>query len=92
MSAEVSSASPARVASATRPFDPIDYAFYALNVLAWSASWFAISLQVGVVSPEVNLVWRFSIATVLMFAWVLVARRPLAFPLPIIYALPRSAY
>ena len=82
MSAEVSSARPAaQSAQATRPFEPLDYGLYALTVLAWSASWFAISLQVGVVSPEVNLVWRFSIATVLMFAWVLLSRRRLAFPL-----------
>ena len=81
MSAEISAAVPPAAASAARPFEPLDYGLYALTVLAWSASWFAISLQVGVVSPEVNLVWRFSIATVLMFAWVLLSRRPLAFPL-----------
>jgi drug/metabolite transporter (DMT)-like permease len=81
MSAETSSAAPPATASATRPFEPIDYGLYALTVMAWSASWFAISLQVGVVSPEVNLIWRFSIATVLMFAWVLLSRRRLAFPL-----------
>jgi drug/metabolite transporter (DMT)-like permease len=82
MSAEVSPARPAAQSTqAARPFEPVDYGLYALTVLAWSASWFAISLQVGVVSPEVNLIWRFSIATVLMFAWVLLSRRRLAFPL-----------
>ncbi|BCH26619.1 DMT family transporter [Mesorhizobium sp. L-8-3] len=64
-----------------KPFEPIDYGLYALTVVAWSASWFAISLQVGTVSNEVNLVWRFAIATVLMFCWVLLSRRPLRFPI-----------
>jgi drug/metabolite transporter (DMT)-like permease len=61
------------------PFEPIDYGLYALTVLAWSASWFAIALQVGTVPNEVNLVWRFAIATVLMFGWVVISRRRLAF-------------
>lgn len=64
-----------------KPFEPIDYGLYALTVVAWSASWFAISLQVGTVSNEVNLVWRFVIATVLMFCWVFLSRRPWRFPL-----------
>lgn len=64
----------------SRAFEPLDYGLYVLTVLAWSASWFAISLQVGVVSPQVNLVWRFLIATVLMFVWVVASGRRLAFP------------
>src|ERR1700682_6041986 len=81
MSAQTASANRPATASTARPFEPVDYGLYALTVLAWSASWFAISLQVGIVSPEVNLVWRFSIATVPMFAWVLLSRRTLGFPL-----------
>ena len=59
MTAESSTQSALKPASGTRAFEPLDYGLYALTVLSWSASWFAISLQVGVVSPEVNLVWRF---------------------------------
>jgi drug/metabolite transporter (DMT)-like permease len=70
-----------RPALADRSFEPIDYGLYALTVFAWSVSWFGIALQVGVVSPEVNLVWRFIIATALMFGWVLISRRRLVFPL-----------
>lgn len=62
-----------------RPFEPLDYGLYALTVFAWSVSWFGIALQVGVVSPEVNLVWRFTMATALMFGWVFLSRRRLAF-------------
>lgn len=78
---------PRRVAAAPassradKSFEPIDYGLYALTVVAWSASWFAISLQVGTVSNEVNLVWRFAIATVLMFCWMVLSRRPLRFPI-----------
>jgi len=81
MTAETSTESARKPRSEARAFEPLDYGLYALTVLSWSASWFAISLQVGVVSPEVNLVWRFSIATLLMFAWVAVSGRRLGFPL-----------
>src|SRR3954470_11232778 len=81
MTAETSTESARKPRSEARVFEPLDYGLYTLTILSWSASWFAISLQVGVVSPEVNLVWRFSIATVLMFAWVVVSGRRLAFPL-----------
>lgn len=67
--------------SAGKSFEPIDYGLYALTVVAWSASWFAISLQVGTVPNEVNIVWRFAIATALMFAWVAFSRRQWRFPL-----------
>jgi drug/metabolite transporter (DMT)-like permease len=75
----------AAVAPAQAPrnhaFEPRDYGLYVLTVIAWSLSWFAIRLQVGTVPNEVNLVWRFGIATVLMFAWVIVSRRRIRFPL-----------
>ncbi|MDW6025144.1 DMT family transporter [Mesorhizobium sp. BAC0120] len=80
MSAEAATAIPSK-AMTSRPFEPLDYGLYALTVLSWSASWFAIKLQVDVVSPEVNIVWRFAIASILMFAWVLVSGRRLTFPL-----------
>jgi drug/metabolite transporter (DMT)-like permease len=76
-------ASPAAapVSPADRPFDATDYGLYGLTVLAWSLSWYAIALQVGTVSNEVNMVWRFSIATILMFAWVAFSGRRFRFPL-----------
>lgn len=58
---------------ADRAFEPLDYGLYALTVIAWSASWFAIAMQVGTVPNEVSLVWRFAIATVLMFGWLVVS-------------------
>lgn len=72
-----------RAASAReRPFEPTDYGLYGLTVLAWSVSWYAISLQSGSgVADEVSIVWRFLIAAVFMFAWAAASRRRLAFPL-----------
>lgn len=52
-----------------RPFEIWDYGLFALSVIAWSAAWFAIELQVGKVSNEVNVAWRFGIATLIMFVW-----------------------
>lgn len=42
---------------------------YALTVLIWGSTWFAIELQLGVVAPEVSLVYRYGAASVLLFAW-----------------------
>ncbi|OJU48698.1 MAG: transporter [Mesorhizobium sp. 61-13] len=64
-----------------RSFEPRDYGLYVLTVIAWSVSWFAIRLQVGTVPNEVNLVWRFAIATALMIAWVVFSGRRIHFPL-----------
>jgi drug/metabolite transporter (DMT)-like permease len=64
-----------------RPFDPTDYGLYGLTIMAWSLSWYAIVLQVGTVANEVNLVWRFAIATLLMFIWVVWSGRRLRFSL-----------
>jgi drug/metabolite transporter (DMT)-like permease len=70
-----------RPAANSRAFEPRDYGLYVLTVIAWSVSWFAIRLQVGTVPNEVNLVWRFGIATTLMICWVVVSGRQVRFPL-----------
>ncbi len=62
-----------------RPFEALDYGLYAVTVVAWSLSWFAIEFQVGRVANEVTIVWRFAIATVLMFGWVALKRGQLRF-------------
>lgn len=76
-----SSAAASRRATGDHAFEPRDYGLYVLTVIAWSLSWFAIRLQVGIVPNEVNLVWRFAIATVLMFVWVIASGRRIRFPL-----------
>ena len=52
---------------------------YILTVLIWGSTWLAIEYQLGVVAPEVSLVYRFSIAAVLMWAFCIVRRLPMHF-------------
>ncbi len=63
-----------------KPFEPLDYGLYVLTMVGWSASWFAIALQVGTVPNEVNIVWRFAIAAAIMLAWMIGSGRRWRFP------------
>ena len=45
-----------------------DYLLYAGLLWGWSTSWYAIRHQLGVVSPEVSVFWRFLLTAPLMFA------------------------
>lgn len=42
---------------------------YITAVLIWGSTFFAIEFQLGVVEPEVSIVYRYGIAAVLLFAW-----------------------
>ena len=42
---------------------------YFIVLLAWGSSWFAISFQLGDVAPQVSIVWRFLLASLLLFIW-----------------------
>ena len=65
---------------AQQPFAPLDYALYAITVVAWSLSWYALAVQTrGEVSIEMSLVYRFLIAAAIMFAWAALAGHPLRF-------------
>ncbi|HEY5643180.1 MAG TPA: EamA family transporter [Woeseiaceae bacterium] len=44
---------------------------YALTVLIWGSTWYAIEFQLGAVAPEVSLVYRYAAAAALLFAWCL---------------------
>src|SRR5690606_39515715 len=46
-----------------------DFVLAALLLFAWSTSWIGVRLQLGVVAPEVSILWRFLIAGAFMFAW-----------------------
>lgn len=54
---------------------------YVVTVLVWGSTWFAIEFQLGTVAPEVSVVYRYVIASALLFAWCVARRRPLGFPL-----------
>ncbi|MBS7736362.1 EamA family transporter [Chelatococcus composti] len=56
-------------------------ALYALLVFCWGTSWYAMKLQVGVVAPEVSIVWRFLLAAPVMMAWAAARGMRLRYPL-----------
>lgn len=57
---------------------PFDFAAIAICALAWGTTWFAITLQFGVVDPIVSIVYRFGLSAALIFGWCLVRREPIA--------------
>ena len=58
-----------------------DLALYAMVVFAWGTSWIGLKLQLGVVAPEVSVLWRYLIAAAIMLAWACIAGSRLAYPL-----------
>ena len=54
---------------------------YALTVLIWGSTFFAIEFQLGEVAPEVSLVYRYTAAALLLFVWCWFRRLPLRFSL-----------
>jgi drug/metabolite transporter (DMT)-like permease len=50
---------------------------YALVVLIWGSTWLAITFQLGEVPIAWSLVYRFGLASLVLFAWALVTRVPL---------------
>jgi len=59
----------------------LDLALFATVVLVWGTSWLPLRLQLGIVAPEVSGVWRFAIASAVMFGWLLLAGHPIRFGL-----------
>ena len=57
----------------------MDIFLYAVTVIFWGTSWLAIKFQLGVVAPEVSVVYRFAISAVLMLILCAAARRPMRF-------------
>jgi drug/metabolite transporter (DMT)-like permease len=54
---------------------------YAITVLVWGSTWLAIEFQLGVVAPEVSIVYRYAGASLLLFAWSRIRGLRLAFGL-----------
>jgi drug/metabolite transporter (DMT)-like permease len=56
-------------------------ALFLTATLIWGSTWLAIKYQLGVVAPEVSVVYRFAAAGALLFAFCLATGRALRFPL-----------
>jgi drug/metabolite transporter (DMT)-like permease len=52
---------------------------FAACVAIWSTTWIAITFQLGTVAPEVSVLYRFVLASALLFAWCRARGMPLAF-------------
>lgn len=48
---------------------------YGVTVLIWGTTWLAIKWQLGVVPPPVSIAYRFGLASIVLFAILLVMRR-----------------
>jgi drug/metabolite transporter (DMT)-like permease len=51
---------------------------YAIVVLIWGTTWYAIKFQLGIVAPEISLVYRFGLAAVCVFVFARMTDSPLA--------------
>ena len=52
----------------------LDIAAIATCALIWGTTWHAIKLQLGVVDPVVSVIYRFTLASALLFLWCLLRR------------------
>ena len=52
---------------------------YVVTVLIWGSTWLAIEFQLGVVEPEVSIVYRYALAALVLFLWCKIKRLPLTF-------------
>ncbi len=50
---------------------------YAIVVLIWGTTWYAIKYQLGVVAPEISLVYRFGFAAICVFIFARATGSPL---------------
>ncbi|MDE2218813.1 MAG: EamA family transporter [Gammaproteobacteria bacterium] len=56
-----------------------DLFLYVVTVLIWGSTWFAITLQLGVVPPAVSVAWRFLAAAAILIGFALLRGLPLRF-------------
>ena len=52
---------------------------YLVTVLIWGSTWFAIEFQLGVVAPEVSVVYRYVIASSILFIYCKIKKLSLLF-------------
>lgn len=50
---------------------------YAIVVLIWGTTWYAIKFQLGTVAPEISLVYRFGLATICVFIFARISGSPM---------------
>ena len=53
------------------------FAIYGIVVLIWGTTWYAIKFQLGIVPPEISLIYRFAIAATCLFAYARMTGSPM---------------
>jgi drug/metabolite transporter (DMT)-like permease len=81
MSHASSPVSAAMPAPDMKKVDTSTLGLYAATVFLWGVSWIGIRAQLGVVAPEMSVLWRFVLAALLMWGWVLASGHRLRFGL-----------
>ncbi len=56
-----------------------NFLLYGATVLIWGTSWIAVQFQLGPVSPEVSVAYRFIVAAILMVGFCLVTHKKMTF-------------
>ncbi|MBX2881161.1 MAG: DMT family transporter [Granulosicoccus sp.] len=54
---------------------------YLVTIMTWGTSWFAIKFQLGVVAPEISLIYRFGLAALILLFYCIATQRSLHFTL-----------
>jgi drug/metabolite transporter (DMT)-like permease len=54
---------------------------YLITVLIWGSTWLAIKYQLGVISPELSIAYRFGLAASILIVFSLIRRLPMRFDL-----------
>jgi len=54
-------------------------ALFAISTAIWGSTWLAITFQLGVVPPEVSVVYRFALAALMLAAWCVATGRSIVF-------------
>jgi len=52
---------------------------YLASVLIWGSTWYAIKFQLGVVAPEISLVYRFALAAIILLSFCTLTGRSLKY-------------
>jgi drug/metabolite transporter (DMT)-like permease len=55
------------------------YFLYLTTVLVWGSTWFGIACQMGVVSIDVSVFYRFALASILLFAWCFAKKKTMEY-------------
>ena len=56
------------------------FVLYLTTVLIWGSTWLAIKWQLGVVSPDASVAYRFLIAALILIAWAILRGKNMRYP------------